>query len=301
MKFDIQKLNSHTASSDTDSTFIILEPLLKKRHPELDLDNADEVLPKLKPIQKEFGEIINKSQSPITKKITNVDEHFFDLKPEFIIQKAYWSGKRRYAQYLVDREGNRIDKLVMMGLDIVKSNFPPFFRKFGEELLKQILFGKPKDQIDKFVLDFKNSLKTVEWKKLLKPTGLKKLDFYIESKPKKGEIFSKLKLKCPINTKAAIISNDLIRYHNLQKEYPEFTIGDKIYIAKLKSNPYHIEVVALNGYQDSPPILELVEKYIDRDGLFDSVLKNKVNTIYEDIGWGQVNFNPYVNQFFNFE
>jgi DNA polymerase I len=301
MKFDIQEINKHCSASDTDSAFLVLEPLLKKRYPDLDLNNADEVLPKIKPIQKELGEILNSAQTPITKMITNVDQHYFDLKPEFIVQKAYWSGKRRYAQYLVDREGNRIEKLVMMGLDIVKSNFPPFFRNFGEELLKRILFGNSKENIDKFVLDFKNSLVNVEWKKLLKPTGIKKLDFYIESAPKDNEIFSKLKLKCPINTKAAIISNDLLRHHNLQDKYPEFTIGDKIYIAKLKSNPYHIEVVALNGYNDSPPILELVEKYIDREGLFDSVLKNKINTIYEDIGWGQANFNPYVSQFFSFD
>ncbi len=66
---------------------------------------------------------------------------------------------------------------------------------------------------------------------------------YIERKPMPGELFSKLKLKCPVNTKAAIIYNDFLRHKNLHVKYPEFTIGDKMYIAILKPNPYQIEVI----------------------------------------------------------
>ncbi len=181
----------------------------------------------------------------------------------------------------------------------MKSNFPPYFRNFGEELIKSILFGKKKEDVDKFVMDFKNSMQTIEWIKLLKPTGLKKLDEYIERRPMAGELFSKLKLKCPVNTKAAIIANDLIRHKNKQKQYPEFTIGDKMYIAYLKPNPYKIEVIGYNGYNDMPEITQLIDKYIDRDGLFDSIIRNKLETVYNDINWS-LNLNPYKSMFFNF-
>ena len=109
--------------------------------------------------------------------------------------------------YIVNKEGVPIEELEMKGLDIMKSNFPPYFKNFGEELIKSILFSKPKEEIDKFVMEFKNSIQTIEWIKLLKPTGLKKMGEYIERKPMPGELFSKLKLKCPVNTKAAIIYN----------------------------------------------------------------------------------------------
>jgi hypothetical protein len=122
---------------------------------------------------------------------------------------------------------------------------------------------------------------------------------YIERKPMPGELFSKLKLKCPVNTKAAIIYNDFLRHKNLHVKYPEFTIGDKMYIAILKPNPYQIEVMGYNGYNDPVEITDLINKYIDRDGLFDSVIRNKLEGVYNDIGWS-LNLNPFKAKFFTF-
>ena len=296
MKFNIQKLNKYSVAADTDSMFLTLYPILKKKYPEKDFEKKEEVLLKIKPLQKEIGEKINSFQTPAAKKLFNCSEHYFELKPEFIVKKAYWSGKRRYAQFLVDREGKSIEKFVMMGLDIMKSNFGPYFSKFGEQLIKNILLGKSKKEIDKYVMDFKKSIATIEWKKLLKPSGLKKIEEYIELPPQAGEMFSRLRKKCPQNTKAAIITNDLIRFYNLQNKYPEFVVGDKINVVILKDNPYKIDVIGLNGYNDPPEILKIVEKFIDREGLFDSIMRNKLATIYDDLEW-TLNLNPYNNIF----
>ena len=162
------------------------------------------------------------------------------------------------------------------------------------------MFGKPKEDIDKQILDFRTELRTIDWRQILKPTGLKKMGEYIASSPRSGEIFSRLGNKCPINTKAAIFTNDLIRFKGLDKKYPVFQIGDKIYIVYLKNNPYRIDVMALNGYNDAPELLEFAEKYIDRDGLFDGVLKNKLESLYSDLGWGAVVLNQNINKFFKF-
>jgi DNA polymerase elongation subunit (family B) len=287
-------------ASDTDSLYMELTDLLKKRNPDLNYNDREEKIKRLLVLTEELQDVANGNLNNITQNLFNMnDKHHFVLKQEVIAEKAYWSGKRRYAMYIVNKEGVPIEELEMKGLDIMKSNFPPYFRNFGEELIKSILFSKPKEEIDKFVMDFKNSMQTIEWIKLLKPTGLKKLDEYIERRPMAGELFSKLKLKCPINTKAAIITNDLIRHKNKQKQYPEFTLGDKMYIAYLKPNPYKIDVVGYNGYHDMPEITTLINKYIDRDGLFDSVIRNKIETVYQDIGW-DLNLNPYKAQFFSF-
>jgi hypothetical protein len=227
------------------------------------------------------------------------EAHHFVLKQEVIAEKAYWSGKRRYAMYIVNKEGVPIEELEMKGLDIMKSNFPDLFRNFGEDLIKNILFGKSKTEIDKDVMDFKKMVNTIDWIKLLKPTGLKKIGEYIERKPMAGEIFSKLKLKCPVNTKAAIATNDILRFKGLTKKYPEFTVGDKMYVAILKPNPYQLTVVGLNGYNDAPEIIEIVEKYIDREGLFDSIMRNKLETLYNDIKW-ELTLNEHISKFFNF-
>jgi hypothetical protein len=299
MKFNTQEINTHVLGSDTDSLIICLEPILRKRFPNYDEISDEDMIVEVKKLQKEIGDKLNEYQSSIALRCFNSKNHYLDLKPEYVIKKLYWAGKRRYAQYIVDKEGVPVSELDVKGLDIMKSNFPPLFRNFGEKLIKDILFGKSKKELDEDIMVFKKSLNSIDWMKLLKPTGLKKLNEYIERKPLSGELFSKLKNKCPINTKAAIISNDFIRHWKISNKYPEFNIGDKMLIAYLKNNPYKIDVVGLNGYNDPPQIIDIVEKYIDREGLFDSIMKNQLENLYNDLGW-VLELNPYREKFFNF-
>lgn len=301
MNFDIEKINKHIAASDTDSLFITFEEVLKKLYPDLDLGDKDKTLPKVKLLQKEIGDILNPQQTTFAKNILNCDEHYFDLKPEFIIQSAYWSGKRRYAQYQVDKEGIPIEKLVVMGLDIMKSNFPPYFRDFGEKIIKQILFSSNQSKVDKFILEFRNSINDVDWRKLIKPTGVKKMEEYIASKPSPGKIFSSIKKKTPINTKSSVYYNDILKFRGWDKEFPQIQLGDKVYIVYLERNQYRIDSVAIKGYEDPPELIEFVEEFIDKNKLFDSVLKKKIEKIYEDLGWGQPIFNSIIPEFFTFE
>ncbi len=300
MNFDIQKINKHSVASDTDSTFLCFEPIIKKRFPDIDINSKEDCLPIAKQIQTELGPILNKYQTTLAKEILNSDEHYFNLKPEFILQSAYWSGKRRYAQLQVDKEGRPVNKIVVMGLDITKSNFPPYFKNFGEKLIEKILYNQSKKEIDQFLIDFKDSVNEVEWKKLIKPTGIKKIGEYIASPPPQDKIFSVLGKKCPINSKSAIRTNDLIKFYKLDKEHSQIQIGDKIYVVYLKKNPYRIESIAVTGYNDPKIIIDLVEEFIDKDKLFEAVLQKKIETVYKDIGYGQPVFNSIISDYFSF-
>jgi len=294
----------YVVTSDTDSLFVQVKDLALQMKPELLNADKDEWIKVVLEIASEVQELANEYMHTLVKDLFNIDypnePHYFELKQEVVLERGYFAGKRRYAQYIVNKEGVTTNELDMKGLDLMKSNFPPMFKEFGEHILTEIMFGKPKTQIDKEVLEFRESLRTVDWKRILKPTGLKKMKEYIAGPPNAGEIFSKLKLKCPINTKAAIFYNDMLRFKKQDTNFPTFQIGDKMYIAKLKNNPYRIEVIGFNGYNDPPEILEFIEKYIDRDGLFDSVIKNKLENVYMDIGWGMPVFNAKVNKFFQF-
>lgn len=254
MKTDYNNINKpeFILASDTDSLMINIGKILKHTHPFLDFTNNEQCLPIVKTYQKEISQKLNNYQSILAKNLLNSNEHFFDLKPEFIFKKAYWSGKRRYALHAVDQEGIPKNDVIMMGLDIMKSNFPPYFREFGENLIKKILFDTPKSEIDRYILDFKKSLNNIDWKHLLKPTGLKKVGEYIASPPQPGNIFSTLALKCPVNTKGAILYNDFIKFKGLDKKYTLFQVGDKILLAYLKRNTFNIDVIGFNGDNDPP-------------------------------------------------
>jgi hypothetical protein len=216
-----------------------------------------------------------------------------------IIERGYFAGKRRYAMYIVNKEGVTVDELDMKGLDLMKSNMTPLYSEFGENLIKDIMFGKPKLEIDQKIINFKKHVKTLSIEEIAKPTGVKQIESYIESSPRAGNIFSTLKLKCPINTKAAIYYNDLLKFKRVQNQYPLFTAGDKMKYIQLKENPYKIDVIGFTG-NDPEFITELIDKFADREEGFESTLLNKLKSIYEDLGWHFPSLNEKVNKFFKF-
>jgi DNA polymerase elongation subunit (family B) len=292
----------YIVTSDTDSLFIQVKDLIRQRYPDLDLNNREETVKYVLEIATEVQQIANNNLHGLVVELFNLHdrEHYFDLKQEVVLERGYFAGKRRYAQFIVNKEGVPVEELDIKGLDLMKSNFPPYFRTFAKQLLQDIMFGKPKPDIDRQILAFRESVDTVDWRLLLKPTGLKNIGGYIASPPRSGEIFSKLESKCPINTKSAIYYNDLLRFKKLDKQYNTFQIGDKMFIAYLKDNPYRIDVIGFNGYNDPPFITEFIEKYLDKAQLFDSVLKNKLETLYDDLRWGKPIFNSNINKFFKF-
>jgi len=291
-------------TSDTDSLFIHVEDLLLHRYPDLDINNKDIVIPLILEIASELQIVANKFIGDFALKSFNIPndrEHFFELKQEVVIERGYFAGKRRYAMAIVNKEGVSVDEMVMMGLDLMKSNMPPLYKKFGQSMLVDIMAGKHKSEIDKSIIDFKSSLNKLHWSEISKPTGVKQITSYVAKRPSLGEIFSELKIKCPINTRAAIHYNDLLRFKQLDKQYPCFTEGDKMKYVTLKPNPFGLTVMGFKG-NDPSFITEFIDKYADREDAFNSVLLNKLQGVYEDIGWGDTFpvLDAKISRFFKF-
>ena len=294
-------MTDYIITSDTDSLFIHVKDLLLHRYPDLDLTDKDKVIPLILEIAAELQEVSNKFIGDFAQNALNLHDrpHYFELKQEVIIERGYFAGKRRYAMYIVNKEGVTVDELDMKGLDLMKSNMTPMYSKFGEKLIQDIMFGKPKAEIDQQIIDFKKYVKTMPIEEVAKPTGVKQIESYIERAPKTGEIFSTLKLKCPINTKAAIYYNDLLKFRKVDKQYPRFTVGDKMKYIPLKTNPYGIDVIGFTG-NDPDFINKLIDEFADREEGFESTLLNKLKGIYEDLGWNFPSLNDKVNKFFKF-
>jgi DNA polymerase elongation subunit (family B) len=289
----------YVVTSDTDSLFIQVKDLVLQRYPET--KTKDEYIKAVLEIATEVQKYANANIERVAREKFNIKgDHYFELKQEVVIERGYFAGKRRYAMYIVNKEGVTVDEMVMMGLDLMKSNMTPMYRKFGEELLQQIMFGAPKSDIDKRILDFKKFVKDLPLGDIAKPTGVKQVSSYIDRKPGIGEIFSTLKLKCPINTKAAIWYNDLLRFKKLDKKYPCFREGDKMRYIQLKDNPYRIDVIGFTG-NDPEFITEFMDKYADREQGFESSLMNKLVGIYEDLGWVFPSMHEKAGKFFKFD
>jgi hypothetical protein len=223
-------------TSDTDSLFFELKDLIVYRDPNVDFTNREQVVPIGLKITAEYQEKTKPFLQDLCKKLFNCDNEYFELKQEVLIERAYFAGKRRYAQFIVNKEGVPTEELDIKGMDVMKSNMTPMYAVFGKGLIMDIMYGKPKKEIDKKIQDFRNEVKNTHYSKLAKPTGVKQINNYIASKPASGQIFSKLGNKCPINTKASIWYNDLLRFKGLDKQYPCITEGDKINVGIREAN-----------------------------------------------------------------
>jgi DNA polymerase elongation subunit (family B) len=289
----------YVVTADTDSLFFEMKDLIKKRKPEIDIKSREQVVPVALEITKEYQDKTKPFLQNLCINQFNVDNEYFELKQEVVLERGYFAGKRRYAQFIVNKEGVPTEELDIKGMDVMKSNMTPIYAKFGEELLMDIMYGKPKKEIDKKIIDFRKYLKTLSYKEVSKPTGVKQIKNYIESPPTAGTIFSKLVKKCPINTKAAIYHNDLLRFNKLDTKYPCLVAGDKMYFIPLKNNPYMIPVLGFTG-NDPEFIVNILTKFADTDQGFENVLLNKLQGIYDDLKWDFPSLNEYVDKFFSF-
>ncbi len=292
----------YVITADTDSLFIHVKDLLIKKG--TDLTNKEECIKDILKLATEIQTASNEFISKFANEAFNLKEkpHYFELKQEVVLERGYFAGKRRYAMLIVNKEGVPVEQMEMIGLDLMKSNMPPLYKKFGKTLLQEIMAGKPKKEIDRSIIDFRSSLEKMDWVELAKPTGVKQIRSYIAKRPSPGEIFSEFRTKTPINTRAAVVYNDLIKFKKLDKKYNVFTEGDKMKYVQLKPNPYNLEVIGLNGYDDPEFIIEFIDKYVDREAAFNSVLLNKLTGVYDDIGWGNdfPVLNSKITKFFKF-
>jgi DNA polymerase elongation subunit (family B) len=303
--FANNKLNTELKSdkqficiSDTDSMYIELGDLLKHRYPNSTPDQKDELILKMATeIQDESNYYLN----ALCKKIFNINpkKHYFQLKQEVIAKGILVTGKRRYAMYITNKEGVAVEELDMKGLELMKSNMNKRFKGFGEQLIKDILFGKTKTEIDKTIIDFYKLVKTLDPKELGKPTGVKQISSY-KIPARAGEMFSSFKLKAPSNTKAAVRYNDLLKFKRLDKQYESIVEGDKIFIINLKPNMYKLETIGLPNAKVPDEIEKFVKTYIDVDEIFESLLLNKLKELYKDLKWDFPPLNSNVTKFFAF-
>ena len=283
---------------DTDSNYFNAEPLLKHLYPNFEELTDEEKDLKLEQIALKYQDIITDHYNLLAKECFNVDKHRLEMKTECVIRSAYFRANRRYAQWITKQEGITKETLDVKGLEYKKSNFPKLFGTFFKNILEDVLKGTKQDEIDTRILNFKKRILTeIPIEQLGNPTGVKTLNKYTERKPVGGEAFTVIKKGAPAAVRATIKYNDLLRYWKLDSKHSPIVQGDKVKWIYLKKNPYNIEALAYLDFDMPDKIREFLDKFADKEKVFDTILLNKLEGFYDDLGWS-LNTNPYVNQFF---
>jgi DNA polymerase elongation subunit (family B) len=280
--------------TDTDSTFFSSLPIIEKRYPSYDGTDEKWMAEKTIEVASEVQQFINKAYDIYAKKFHNVNVHRFDIKQEFVAKAGLWIAKKRYAQWLINQEGHTISRLDVKGLDVVRSSFPPAFRRFMAEILEDILKLTDKEDIDTKILNFKDHIKTLPIIQIMFPIGVKELN-----KWKTTQLFGKRLSRTPVHVKAALSYNDFLTLRKNKLVQPIMD-GQKIKWTYLKNNQYKIDELAIKGYDDPPEIVKLIEECIDYEKIFNRAFENKLNDFYNACNWGTIPQNTTLGQFFSF-
>ena len=291
---------NYVAYSDTDSIYIHAEPLLRYLYPDFDQMSSEDKDDKLEEVALKYQDIITDSYNDLAKNCFNVQDHRLEMKTECVIRSAYFRATRRYAQWITKQEGIVKESLDVKGLEFKKANFPPVLGDFFKQALIDVLKGAKQSEIDARVKEFRQQILdgTIPITQLGNPTSVKTLNKYTERKARAGEMFSTIAKGAPAAVKSVIIYNDLLKFWGLSNEHSYITQGEKVKWIYLKPNAYQIDAIAFLEWDMPPKIRTFIEENADRKKIFDSILLNKLEGFYNDLGW-TLNLNPYKDMFFN--
>ena len=273
---------NHCIYIDTDSVFYSALPLVTKRYPDLDIRNEDKMSKAILQIANEVQIYLNGSYDYFAKKFCNLDKHRFDIKQEVIAKSGLFVTKKRYGLKIINDNGKKVNKMMIKGLDTVRSSFPIAMRELLSKLLEDILMEVPKQKLDKYLINFKNSMKLMDFNKIAIPTSVKGIKKYRDSE---GGIFHTYKLGTPVHVKSSLFYNDMLKYFKVTKKYSPIYNGEKIKWVYLKNNPIGIETISYKGHEDPPQILDFIRQYINPDKLYKQALHKKIMMLYEALGW----------------
>ena len=181
------------------------------------------------------------------------------------------------------------------GMDVVRSSFPEDFKKIMKEVLWFILKERNKSDTTDLIMNFKNKISQSEVVNIMKNSGVKEISKYIRGR----KALSGYIKGTPVHVKSAINYNDLLTMNGITDIEP-ISDGEKVKWAYLVNNPLGFDSLALRGYQDPEVTVNFVSQYIDRNKMFESDLKGKLDDFYAARGWGQLPANNVATKFFSF-
>jgi DNA polymerase elongation subunit (family B) len=281
---------------DTDSVFYSALPLVKKRFPTMDFDSETLMSKRILDVADEIQKFMNGSYDYFAKKFLNLDKHRFEIKQELIAKSGLFIVKKRYGMKIINDNGVKVNKLHVKGLDLVRSNFPKAMGELLKSVLEDILATVPKEKIDERIINFKESMKLLDFDRIAMPTGINNLKKYTNGK--KGK-FTKFAKGAPAHIKAALTYNDLLRHFGVGKKYEKISNSEKIKWVYLKQNDLGLLSCGYKGYEDPPQVIDFIKKNIDYKKMYAQMLEKKIMMFYESLKWNEpVNKKTSMERFF---
>lgn len=260
--------------ADTDSGYFNMEPVVDiickgETDKQIIADKLNDfsekiVQPEINRLTTEFAQYMNSYENRMV------------YEREVIADTAIVVAKKKYVMSVIDSEGTRYKspKHKITGMESKKSSTPGWAREFLKESYVLGLEGDEK-ALQKRVQDIRTEFDKMPIATIAIPRGVNNIKEYID--PQTG-----LYIKgTPKNVKAAIIHNWLIAQKGL--EVDPLLSGNKIkYIELKRPNPINQDVI---GFETHLPKEFELDKYVDRDTIFDAAFLSPLRIFLSPIQW----------------
>lgn len=212
-----------------------------------------------------------------------------EQKQEIVAEKILVLGKKKYALAVVNKKGVPVNKLKVVGIELIKSNTAKCVKKPLEQILLTILnnpIEKSKELLKEIVSSAKKEIRNDDIQNIGQGCNLNNLEKFNKARNKPFEIPK----SCPIHVRAALHHNDLIEYMNLQTRYQLIEQGNKIFHIPVK--PKSTLAIKHNivdlAFVDEFPIEFFEHVEIDYKRVIDKIFIDKIKIIVEKIGLNEV-------------
>lgn len=284
----------YVIASDTDSVYLNLEPLVNKVFKER--PSTGKVIDFMDQVFKTKIKVVLDTSYQALADYTHAYAQKMKMKREALADKGIWTAKKRYILNVWDSEGVRYKeaKMVIHGLEAIKSSTPSLVRDKIKDALKIILNGSEVELIA-FVEKFKKEFRTLPIGDIAFPRGCNGMEKYINKTGKKktkqtwegfGEPDGDSSIYLsgtPIHVKGALIYNHWVRKLKLDGQYEIIQNGEKVKFVHLKKGNMFDDTV-FSFIRRIPKEFE-IEKHIDYDEQFEKTFREPLNIVLSSIGW----------------
>lgn len=262
----------YVIAQDTDSCYISLEPIARHAADPLQAVHDFAMGPLDAAIKAETKKLAG---------LLGVKDMRWKFKPETISDRAIWTGKKRYCLHMIYAEAGRLaePEVKITGLEAVRSVVPEFGRTRLKKAYKICLKGT-ETEFHEFCRKAREEFDALPPEELAAPIAVSNIEKFTDTDEHGNEVTVS---STPGHVKAAVTYNQYLKLMKLDNKYPLISEGDKLrYVRLLIPNPTCSDML---GFVHKLPPEFNVEKYIDRDHMYDRAIGNGLTTIATARQW----------------
>ncbi|GKZ12158.1 DNA-directed DNA polymerase [Haladaptatus sp. T7] len=239
----------------------------------------------------EIEDHINARYDEFAREELNANEHRFQIEFEKLYRRFFQAGKKkRYAGYIVWKEGKDVDDIDITGFEYKRSDIAPITKEVQREVIEMIVTGEDLDDVKEYVHDIIEDFQAgnVDLNEVAIPGGIgKRLDNYdTDTAQVRGAKYANLLLGTNFQRGSKPKRLYLKKVHpayfeTIEREKELDARPDTLY-GEFK----HEQDVICFEYADQIP----EEFEVDWDKMLDKTLKGPIERVLEalDISWEEV-------------